>query len=301
MSARIRPSRFGTSVPFGLNARQQNAWFYQGGGNEAAQRVPVKKLNIHYHPSAIPAPRWVAGSARRSRRRRPQGPEDAHRRPRRPGHEKLGVVPQQIAGGDIYPALEKGTIDAPSGSAPMTTRSSASTRSRRTTTIPAGGKAARPSTPFVNKESGTACRTTTSAPDGCLRCRQTPACWRNTTPEPGCAEANWWLPARSCDPSARKSSTPASRRRRKLCRDLGEQPGLQEDLRQPAGVQEGRLSLGADRRIQLRHLHDDPAAQRHALTPCNGRARSKALPHSSSDGMAATPDPACGRRILSLN
>ena len=25
---------------------------------------------------------------------------------------KLGAVPQQIAGGDIYPALEKGTIDA---------------------------------------------------------------------------------------------------------------------------------------------------------------------------------------------
>ena len=25
---------------------------------------------------------------------------------------KLGVVPQQIAGGEIYPALEKGTIDA---------------------------------------------------------------------------------------------------------------------------------------------------------------------------------------------
>ena len=26
--------------------------------------------------------------------------------------QKMGVVPQQIAGGDIYPALEKGTIDA---------------------------------------------------------------------------------------------------------------------------------------------------------------------------------------------
>lgn len=25
---------------------------------------------------------------------------------------KLGVVPQQVAGGDIYPSLEKGTIDA---------------------------------------------------------------------------------------------------------------------------------------------------------------------------------------------
>ena len=26
--------------------------------------------------------------------------------------QKIGVVPQQIAGGDIYPSLEKGTIDA---------------------------------------------------------------------------------------------------------------------------------------------------------------------------------------------
>src|SRR5947207_15583878 len=26
--------------------------------------------------------------------------------------QRLGVVPQKIAGGDIYPALEKGTIDA---------------------------------------------------------------------------------------------------------------------------------------------------------------------------------------------
>ncbi len=26
--------------------------------------------------------------------------------------QRVGVVPQQIAGGDIYPALEKGTIDA---------------------------------------------------------------------------------------------------------------------------------------------------------------------------------------------
>ena len=35
-----------------------------------------------------------------------------HRRLRRRVLQKLGVVPQQIAGGDIYPALEKGTIDA---------------------------------------------------------------------------------------------------------------------------------------------------------------------------------------------
>jgi hypothetical protein len=57
--------------------------------------------------------------------------------------QKLGVVPQQLAGGDIYPALEKGTIEPPNGLALMTTRSSASTRSRPTITIRAGGKAAR--------------------------------------------------------------------------------------------------------------------------------------------------------------
>src|ERR1700730_15892877 len=29
-----------------------------------------------------------------------------------PALQKFGAIPQQIAGGDIYPALEKGTIDA---------------------------------------------------------------------------------------------------------------------------------------------------------------------------------------------
>ena len=43
---------------------------------------------------------------------RHEGPEVPHRRLRRPDPAALGVVPQQIAGGDIYPALEKGTIDA---------------------------------------------------------------------------------------------------------------------------------------------------------------------------------------------
>ncbi|CZB21034.1 TRAP transporter solute receptor, unknown substrate 6 [Candidatus Synechococcus spongiarum] len=30
---------FGSSVPFGLNAQQQNAWLYEGGGNEAMNRL----------------------------------------------------------------------------------------------------------------------------------------------------------------------------------------------------------------------------------------------------------------------
>ena len=46
-------------------------------------------------------------------RLRHERPEDAHRRFRRPHHGRSSVLlPQQIAGGEIYPALEKGTIDA---------------------------------------------------------------------------------------------------------------------------------------------------------------------------------------------
>ena len=38
---------------------------------------------------------------------------------------RVGIVTQQIAPGDIYPALERGAIDAVSTSVPTTTRSSA--------------------------------------------------------------------------------------------------------------------------------------------------------------------------------
>src|SRR5712672_700351 len=36
---------FGTAVPFGLNARMQNAWMYHGGGNELMNDL-YKKFNI---------------------------------------------------------------------------------------------------------------------------------------------------------------------------------------------------------------------------------------------------------------
>jgi TRAP-type mannitol/chloroaromatic compound transport system substrate-binding protein len=57
---------FGTAVPFGLNARQQNAWLIQGGGNELMNEF-YKKHNIHAIPAGNTGARWAAGSARRSR------------------------------------------------------------------------------------------------------------------------------------------------------------------------------------------------------------------------------------------
>ena len=103
---------FGTCIPFGLNSRMQTAWMYFGGGMELMNDFYRNSTSMAFRP-ATPARRWAAGSARRSRR-----VADLNGLKMRIGGfagrviSKLGVVPQQIAGGDIYPALEKGTLDA---------------------------------------------------------------------------------------------------------------------------------------------------------------------------------------------
>jgi hypothetical protein len=78
-------------------------------------------------------------------RRGHEGPEVPHRRLRRPGADQAR---RRTAADRRRRHLSRRSRRArstrPSGSDPTTTRSSASTRSRRTTTIPAGGKAARP-------------------------------------------------------------------------------------------------------------------------------------------------------------
>jgi TRAP-type mannitol/chloroaromatic compound transport system substrate-binding protein len=101
-----------SSVPFGLNARQQNAWLYQGGGNEAFNEF-YKKFSVYGLPLGNTGAQmggWF--------RKEVKTPEDLKGLKFRIGGiagqvlQKLGVIPQQLAGGDIYPSLEKGTIDA---------------------------------------------------------------------------------------------------------------------------------------------------------------------------------------------
>ena len=100
------------SVPFGLNTRQQNAWLYQNGGTEAFNEF-FKKFNVYALPAGNTGTQmggWF--------RKEIKTPADLSGLKFRIGGiagqvlTKLGVVPQQLAGGDIYPALEKGTIDA---------------------------------------------------------------------------------------------------------------------------------------------------------------------------------------------
>jgi TRAP-type mannitol/chloroaromatic compound transport system substrate-binding protein len=103
---------FDTAIPFGLNARQQNAWMYHGGGL-ALMREFFKDYNIYQIPAGNTGAQmggWF--------RKEIKTVADLNGLKFRIGGfagkvlTKLGVVPQQIAGGDIYPALEKGTIDA---------------------------------------------------------------------------------------------------------------------------------------------------------------------------------------------
>jgi TRAP-type mannitol/chloroaromatic compound transport system substrate-binding protein len=103
---------FGTAVPFGLNARMQNAWQFFGGGMELMNAF-YKQYNVYGIPCGNTGTQmggWF--------RKEINTPDDLKGLKMRIGGyaglvlAKLGVVPQQIAGGDLYQALEKGTIDA---------------------------------------------------------------------------------------------------------------------------------------------------------------------------------------------
>ena len=100
------------SVPFGLNSRQQNAWFQDHGGQDMLNEFG-KKSKL-YAISGGNTGTQMGGWFRKEI----NTVEDLNGLKMRIGGwagktvAKLGTVPQQIAGGDIYPALEKGTIDA---------------------------------------------------------------------------------------------------------------------------------------------------------------------------------------------
>jgi TRAP-type mannitol/chloroaromatic compound transport system substrate-binding protein len=103
---------FGTAIPFGMNCRQYNSWWYVGGG-EALFNDFLKEYGVHSllcGNTGAQMGGWY--------RKEIKSVADLKGLKLRIGGfagrvlAKLGVVPQQIAGGEIYPALEKGTIDA---------------------------------------------------------------------------------------------------------------------------------------------------------------------------------------------
>jgi len=103
---------FGTALPFGLNARQMNSWLRFGDGADLLNDL-LKNFNCTGVAAANTGAQmggWF--------RKEIKSIDDLKGLKMRIGGfagtimAKVGLVPQQLAAGDIYPALEKGTLDA---------------------------------------------------------------------------------------------------------------------------------------------------------------------------------------------
>ncbi|MEL6854142.1 MAG: ABC transporter substrate-binding protein [Cyanobacteria bacterium J06607_13] len=103
---------FGTTLPFGLNATQQNAWLYYGGGLEAMQSL-YADLGIINFPGGN-----TGGQMGGWFKQEVNSVQDFNglnmRVPGLGGKilERLGVKIHNLSGGDIFEALEKGTVEA---------------------------------------------------------------------------------------------------------------------------------------------------------------------------------------------
>ena len=103
---------FGTSVPFGLTAQQQNAWLYEGGGNEA-----INRLYADFGVISFPAGNTGAQMGGWFKRELEGLQSLRGLKMRIPGlggkvMASLGVNVQVLPGGEIYLALDRGAIDA---------------------------------------------------------------------------------------------------------------------------------------------------------------------------------------------
>ena len=103
---------FGTAVPFGLTAQQQNAWYYHGGGLKTMHR-----LYADFNVIAFPAGNTGAQMGGWFKREVSTAADLQGLKMRIPGiggevMKRLGVLVQVLPGGEIFLALERGTIDA---------------------------------------------------------------------------------------------------------------------------------------------------------------------------------------------
>jgi TRAP-type mannitol/chloroaromatic compound transport system substrate-binding protein len=103
---------FDCAMPFGLTSRQQTAWYERGGGREAMRDFfrEFGVMNFLGGNTGTQMGGWFRKEIKsvndlKGLKMRIAGLSGKVM-------ERLGAVPQQLGGADIYPALEKGTIDA---------------------------------------------------------------------------------------------------------------------------------------------------------------------------------------------
>lgn len=104
---------FGASLPFGLTARQQNAWLYEGGGLELLQEQYVDRFGVIQFPAGnlgMQMGGWFNKEIRSLR-----DLNGLKMRITGLGAQvmvRLGVNVQVLPGGEIFQALATGSIDA---------------------------------------------------------------------------------------------------------------------------------------------------------------------------------------------
>ena len=104
---------FGTTLPFGLTAGQQNAWLYSGGGLELLQAFYAKTFNVIQFPAGNTSAQ-MGGWFRKEINTVADLQGLKMRIPGLGGQvmSALGVQVQNIPGGEIFQSLETGAIDA---------------------------------------------------------------------------------------------------------------------------------------------------------------------------------------------
>lgn len=119
-SGKIPAAPLFSAVPFGPEAGEYMAWMYYGNGLKLYQEMYDQAgYNVHVLPCAVLAPEtsgWFANEI--------NSPEDLQGLKMRffglggKVMQKLGVATSLLPGGEIFPALEKGAIDATEFSMP---------------------------------------------------------------------------------------------------------------------------------------------------------------------------------------
>ena len=173
---------FDTGIPFGMTARQQDAWLNEGGGLDVVRGV-FADFGIITFPAGNTGAQmggWF--------RREVNSPEDLRGlKMRIPGlggevMDRLGVTVQVLPGERSTRRWNAARSTRPSGSAPTTTRSWASTRPPTTTTTRVGGSRRRRPPSRSTGPRGTACPPTTRPSSRSRRRPPRAACSPPTTP-----------------------------------------------------------------------------------------------------------------------
>ena len=261
---------FGTAVPFGLNTRQMNAWLAYGGGLDMLNEL-YSTFNVYGLPFGNTTAQmggWF--------RKEINTLDDMKGLKFRVGGvagqvlSRLGVVPQQIPPGDIYPALEKGTIDAAEWIGPYDDEKLGFLKSRALLLLSRLVGRLRERLPlYQQREMGRAAKTLSEHGDDCRgpgrgrpdRQIRRPQCGGHQAP--GCGRR---ATAAVLD---RHSRRVVQGDQRAVCRGLGKERKIQGAVRIDDRIPQRTVPVASGLRGHLRQLHDQADPR---LTACNSGA-----------------------------